>query len=36
MNIKIFSVIFETECNGGILQSYRENLKKNLMAIKKS
>lgn len=34
MNIKMPSIIFETECDGGILQSYRANLKSNLLAMK--
>lgn len=34
MNIEISSIISETECDGGILQSYRANHGSNLLAIK--
>lgn len=35
MNIKMSSIIFETECDGSILQSWRGNLENSLLAIKK-
>lgn len=34
MNIEISSIIFETEYDGGIQQSYRANVESNLLAIK--